>query len=68
MQETWVPSLIRKDPTCLGAAKLVSHHYGSLQALEQVLHNRKATVVRSRQVTAREQPPLTATREKPVQG
>ena len=42
MQETWVPSLIRKDPTCLGAAKLVSHHYGSLQALEQVLHNKES--------------------------
>ena len=42
MQETWVPSLIRKDPTCLGAAKPVSHHYGSSQALEPVLHDEES--------------------------
>ena len=29
-----------EDPTCHGATKLMCHNYGSLQALESVLHSR----------------------------
>ena len=27
MQETWVPALVREDPTCRGATKPVRHNY-----------------------------------------
>ena len=27
MQETWVPSLVREDPTCHGATKPMRHNY-----------------------------------------
>ena len=27
MQGTWVQFLVREDPTCLGASKLVQHSY-----------------------------------------
>ena len=37
-QGSWVQSLVQKDPTCLGAAKPVSHNYGTW-ALEPVLCN-----------------------------
>ena len=42
MQETWVPSLMGKDPTCLGAAKPISHNYRSSQVLEQVLQDKES--------------------------
>ena len=35
MQETWVPTLIQEDPTCLGAPKPL-HHTHWPQALEQL--------------------------------
>ena len=41
MQETQVQSLIREDPTCLGATKLMHHNYQAW-ALEPVLHNKKS--------------------------
>jgi len=54
MQRTWVPSLVREDPMCLGAAKPVCHNYCA-HVLETVLHNKGSP--------AREWPPLSATRE-----
>ena len=38
MRGTWVRSLVREDPTCLGAAKPVHHNYRAC-ALEPVSHN-----------------------------
>ena len=38
MQGTWVPSLIREDPTCRGATKPVRHNYWAC-ALEPASHN-----------------------------
>ena len=64
MQEKQVQSLMWEDPTCRRATKPM-HHYYWAQALEPVLH-RRSHHMRSL-CTAREQPPLTTTREKPVQ-
>ena len=37
MQETWVRFLVREDPTCRGAAKLVHHNLGAATT-EPVCH------------------------------
>ena len=49
MQDTWVRTLVREDPTCRGAAKPVSHNYWARvpqllkpAGLEPVLHNKKS--------------------------
>ena len=44
MQETWVQSLIREDPTCCGATKLICHNYWAC-ALEPASHNYWAHVL-----------------------
>ena len=38
MQGTWVPALVREDPTCRGASKPVHHNYRAC-TLEPVSHN-----------------------------
>ena len=43
MQRTWVWGLVREDPTCRGAAKLVHHNYWAC-TLEPVSHNYWARV------------------------
>ena len=43
MQGTWVQSLVREDPTCCGATKLVCHNYWAC-ALEHASHNYWACV------------------------
>ena len=51
MQGTWVRSLVREDPTCHRAAKLVHHDYGVCDlepqllkpvSLETVLHSKRS--------------------------
>ena len=41
MQETWVPSLIGEDPTCLVATRPVHHNYTTC-ALEARSHNKRS--------------------------
>ena len=41
VQGTWVQSLVREDPTCLGATKPVCHNYRA-QILEPVLQNKRS--------------------------
>ena len=41
VQETWVPSLIREDPTYHGATKPVYRNYRA-HALEHVLRNKSS--------------------------
>ena len=42
MQETWIPSLVWKDPICLGAAKPACHSYwGCLRQLPKPVHRNK---------------------------
>ena len=43
MQGTWVRALVRDDPTCLGATKLMRHNYWAC-ALEPASHNYWACV------------------------
>ena len=38
MQGTWVPAMVREDPTCRGATKPVRHNYWAC-ALEPASHN-----------------------------
>ena len=41
MQGTLVPSLVREDSTCYGAAKPMRRNYRSPRTLEPVLHKRR---------------------------
>ena len=77
VQKTWVPSLIKKDPTCHSAAEPTCHNYRAC-ALEPVAAPTEAHVTYSpcsaaEEATAkgslhnatRESPPLSTIREKP---
>ena len=50
VQRTLVPSLVRKEPTCLGAAKPVRHNYWA-SSLESSSHNYWAQELQSRKPT-----------------
>ena len=79
MQETRVRSLIWEDPTCHGATKPVrhnrwacapepaSHSYWACVPQSPCSATREATTMRSLSTATREQVPLAATREKPLQ-
>ena len=44
MQGTWVLFLVRKEPTCYGATKLMGHNYRAheLQLLKPMLHRKRS--------------------------
>ena len=47
MQGTWVPSLVREDPMCCEATKLVHHNYWALAPWSLCSATRKATTERT---------------------
>ena len=65
MQGTWLQSLGWEDSTCHGANKPEHHNHWSLHAWSPCSATRQLTTMRSPHTTAREQPPLAATRESP---
>ena len=65
MQGTWLQSLVWEDSTRHGANKPEHHNHWSLHAWSPCSATRQLTTMRSPHTTAREQPPLAATRESP---
>ena len=63
MQGTQVPSLVREDPTCLGATQPVCHSYWAHEPRAPCSATGESTALRSLRTTTGEQPPLAATRE-----
>ena len=76
VQKTWVPSLIKKDPTCHRATEPTRHNYwacalepGAATTEAHVTYSRcsateEATAMGSLRNATRESPPLAAIREK----
>ena len=65
MQGAWVQSLVWEDLACRGATKLKGCNYGSLHALEPMLHNERSPCNDKpiHHTVTREQPLLRAIRE-----